>query len=117
MSEKVQQTETGNALQRFLQLFAGILWHAFEFALQILTDQLMERAAENIALPELLRVALVLSEQVFDELIRLLLVTHDRAKLGLDIRPHEVNGGCAGAQTHGVAASLADDLRLIQMQL
>ena len=41
-----------NALQRFLQLFAGILWHAFEFALQILTDQLMERAAENIALPD-----------------------------------------------------------------
>ena len=42
-----------DALQCFLQLFPGILRHAFELALQVLADQLMEGPPENVALPDL----------------------------------------------------------------
>ena len=73
------------------ELLARILGHTLDFGVQAFRDQIVERFAENVALPELFRVALILAKQVFDQFVRLLLVAYNRAQLGLDVGAHEMN--------------------------
>ena len=42
------------------ELLARILGHTLDFGVQAFRDQIVERFAENVALPELFRVALIL---------------------------------------------------------
>ena len=77
-------------LEGLLKLGAGVLGHPLEFGIEILADQLVEGAAENIGLPDGLGVPLKLLEEEVDHFLALLFIAHNGGYLCLNVRPDHV---------------------------
>ena len=80
--------------ERVAQLAARIVRHPRQLGGEAVADQLEDGFSENVALPELLGVALVFAQQIVDQLLRLLLVADDRTDLGADV-PRGADGSTA----------------------
>ena len=85
--------------------------------MQPLVHQFVQRFAEHIGFPDLLRIFFKFLQHIADELFRLLFRAHNGIDLGLDARADHVNGLGRGAQFHPVTARLLDDFRLLERQL
>ena len=79
-----------DAGQRLLQLFPGILRHPLQLGLQIVADDLVKAASENVGLPDLAGVSFKLLKQIVHHVLRLLLIAHDGTDRRLNIRPDHV---------------------------
>ena len=106
-----------DALQCLLQLADGFGRQAAEFFLHAFLRDRIDRLPENVGLPELLDIAVKALQQEAKDLTRGVLSADLRRYLCLDIGLEHVNGFGAGLEPDAVAPTLADDLRLCQLQI
>ena len=106
-----------DALQRLPHFFLGIRGHPAQLCLQVVAHDLIEAAAENVGLPKLAGVSLKLLEQVIHHVLGLLFIAYDRRYRGGNIGAYHVNRGGAGLHADAVSSALADDLRVLQVQV
>ena len=59
------------------ELLPGVVRHAHDLGGDALGDELVERLAEDVALPELVGVLLVFAEQIVDQLLGFLLAAEE----------------------------------------
>ena len=102
--------------ERLLHLFPGILRQVAHFPRKPFPDNIIERFAENIRLPNGLALV-VFFQQVVEKILALLFGSHNRADFRLDVHLYQVHTGGAGSQAHAEFIALLHELRLFQPHL
>ena len=101
-----------DALQRLPQLALRVRGHPFQLGLQVLADDLVEAASEDIGLPQLAGIALKFLQEVVHHILGLLFISDDRGDGRFNIRPYQMDRRRAGPHPHTVAPALAHDFRV-----